>query len=316
MISMKFKNILRIILYPIVICRRCIIRHIHSYLAIHDPQKLAAILYKSVMGIDMDWESPRDLNAKIQWLKFNGNKELWAECADKYRVRKYVEDRGCSDLLVPLYGVWESANEINWDALPAQFIMKVNNDSGGIVVCDDKSKLNVDEVKNQFTRLLSKRFSDKYVEPHYSLIPPRIIAEQLLNVNDQDIKSTSLIDYKVWCFDGIPLYIRVYHNRIGDTVQTACFNVKWELRNDIIVYGNEFQESLVEIPKPRCFDRMIEAASILSKGHPQVRVDFYSVGGKCYFGEMTFTSLGGYMNSFTKDALLEMGDMTNLNIKI
>lgn len=311
----KFKKILRVVLYPIVCIRRYFLKRRRLYLAKH-PKKLAEVMYKRAMGKSLDWDNPKDLNAKIQWLKFNGDRALWARCADKYAVRQYVEERGLSNILVKLYGKWDRVEDIDWDCLPDKFVLKLNTGSGGNYFCKDKSTLDKEDVVNKFHKWMSQKFSDLFVEPHYSDIKPCIIAEELLEPTHQDFESISLIDYKVWAFNGEPLYIWVTHNRIGHgQAQVAVYDTNWKYRPEKSNFTADFPASkILPIPRPKCFEEMMDAASKLSLGHPEVRVDFYVINGKCYFGEMTFTSLGGYMDFYSKEMLEEMGDKTDLTI--
>ena len=308
------KKTLVVLLYPIVWLRRVYIRRRPMWLVKHRPKKLAASLYKKAMGQDLDWNNPVDLNAKINWLKFNGDRKLWARCADKYAVRQYVEERGCGDMLVKLLGKWDKAEDIDWDSLPEKFIIKMNNGSGCNYICQNKETVNIPELTSLLHKWLEKDYASFYVEPHYSDIEPCIIAEELLDVNHQDIVSKTLVDYKVWSFNGEPLYIWVCHNREATGPQVATFDTNWCFRPEKSVYNEHYKESRIEIPKPKCLKDMLDAASKLSKGHPEVRVDFYVVNDKCYFGEMTFTSLGGYMDFYTKDMLYEMGEKTDLSL--
>lgn len=310
----KLKNVLRVILFPLLFVRKHIIIARDKRLAKTNPQKLAGLLYKSVMHKDMDWDNPQDLNAKIQWLKFYGDQDLWILCADKYRVRSYIEEKGFGNMLVDLYGVWNNVEDIDWESLPNKFVMKMNNDSGGIYICKDKASFDIETTKQLLNYKLHSTYSDLFVEPHYCKIKPCIIAEQLLDSDNQDMNSASLIDYKVWCFDGEPLYIIVYYDRTEGHAKFSAYDTKWNYSPNICAPNKVFGVPKDVVPKPSCLDEMLHAASILSKGHPQVRVDFYVVGGKCYFGEMTFTSCGGYMGYFTEEALLEMGAKTNLKL--
>lgn len=311
----KTKDVLRIIFYPVLEVRRKFFGYRNKWLAKHNPKRLTEILYSSMMhGKKLNWDNPDDLNAKIQWLKFNGDIDLWARCADKFAVRQYVEERGCADLLVDFYGKWDRAEDIDWEALPNSFILKTNNGSGGNFICRDKSKEDIKAMTQKIHEWLLLKFSDLYVEPHYAKIVPCAIAEELLDAKCQDVESKSLVDYKVWCFDGKPLYIWVCHNREPDSVQVATYDTNWNYRPEKSVFTSVFRKSEVEIPKPMCLDKMLESASKLSKEHPEVRVDFYVVNNKCYFGEMTFTSLGGYMDFYSDDMLMEMGQMTNLSL--
>lgn len=282
------------------------------WLSKHNPQKLSAYYYLLAMGKKLDWNNPLDINAKIQWLKFYGDKQLWAKCADKYRVRGYVTERGYDNILVKLYGKWDSIDEINWELLPEKFIIKVNNGCGENIVCNSKKDSNIDEMSHLLKQFLKQKNADLFVEPHYKLIKPCIIAEELLDSKCQQFESESMIDYKVWCFDGEPLYICVYHDRYPHSIQFSIFDTNWICHPEKAAYPPTFHKSKIEIPKPNCLKQMLDAASVLSKGHPEVRVDFYIVNNTLYFGEMTFTSYGGYMNYFTLDMLNEMGSHTVL----
>lgn len=306
------KKVMRIACYPLFLVYKF---YYDKWLPRHNPRKLAEIKYQKVMGRKLDWEKPQDLNAKIQWLKYYGDRDLWARCADKYAVRKYVEERGFGHILVNLYGKWDNVEDIDWDILPDRFVLKLNTGSGGNYFCKDKSKLDINDVVNKFNKWMSQEFSDFYAEPHYAKIKPCIIAEELLEPAQQDIESVSLIDYKVWSFNGEPLYIWVCHNRISHgQAQVAVYDTNWKYRPEKSNFTNNFPSSNIPIPRPACFDEMMTAASKLSLGHPEVRIDFYVVNGKCYFGEMTFTSLGGYMDFYTKEMLEEMGEKTDLSI--
>lgn len=287
----------------------------NKWLRKHNPKKLSEYYYSLAMGEKLDWNNPVDLNAKIQWLKFYGDTQLWAKCADKYCVREYVKERGFDNLLVKLYGKWDSVDEISWSLLPDQFIIKVNNGCGGNITCKNKNECNLDETSRILNGFLNEKYSDLFVEPHYALIQPCIIAEELLNSNCQQFESQSMIDYKVWCFDGEPLYICVYHDRTPQSIHFSIYDTNWCCHPEKAAYPPCFYESKITIPKPDCLSQLLEAASALSKGHPEVRVDFYIVNNKLYFGEMTFTSYGGYMNYFTKEMLIEMGKHTILPIK-
>ena len=166
------------------------------------PQKLASILYvertKKREGIS--WCAPKDLNEKINWLKFYSDTAMWTTLADKYNVREFICQKGFEDILVKLYGVWESPDEIDFDNLPNKFVIKTNNGAGTVWVVRDKKSTNILQLKENLRSALKIKFGVESAEPHYLKIKPLIIAEELLEENNSF--STSLVDYKVWCFDG------------------------------------------------------------------------------------------------------------------
>ena len=145
-----------------------------------------------------NYEHPTDINEKINWNKFYGDTSRWADLADKYKVREYVQSLGLGDTLVKLYGRWDKASDIDWDRLPNQFVLKVNNGCGDILICRDKDKLDKATVIDTYDRLVSIKYGDVTGEPHYARIQPCVIAEELLDINKQSINTSSLIDYKVW----------------------------------------------------------------------------------------------------------------------
>ena len=188
------------------------------------PKTLAQHLYKKRLGKRIDWDNPKDLNEKIQWLKFYSDTSEWTRLADKYEVREYVKEKGFGENLVKLYGKWDKAENIDWVSLPDKFVMKVNNGSGDVVVCSDKKKLDINEVSKYFNKMLKRKYGFSTAEPHYLDIPPCIIAEEMLDVSKQPIVSSSLIDYKIWCFEGKPECVWACYNRKKGSVEVATYD--------------------------------------------------------------------------------------------
>ena len=271
------------------------------------PKVMANRMYRSAMGKNIDWKNPKDLNEKINWMKFNYDTTIWTKLADKYLVREYVAEKGLSNILVKLYGVWDNANDIDFDKLPNQFVLKTNHGCGTIIVVEDKSKLNIKETREKLNKWLKVKYGLNTVEPHYLKIKPLIIAEELL-VNDNK-QSSSLVDYKVFCLNGNPHSILVCANRKQGKVDKAFYSVDWHLLKEMSPNEGE----IFNCNKPVTLSQMVDIAKKISEGHPQVRVDFYEVKGRLYFGEMTFTSLGGYMNYITPAYLNEMGELVKIN---
>lgn len=284
----------------------------YSYLSRHNPQELADRLYIDATGNKngINWESPADLNEKINWLKFNSDTTKWSELADKYAVRKFIEEKGYKQYLVPLLGVWENANEIDFSTLPDSFVLKTNNGAGAVMVVEDKTLINQRKVRAQLNKWLKNKFGLKRAEPHYLRIKPLIIAESLLK--DKSGISSSLVDYKIWCFDGKAFGTKVYYNRHRFEADTEWYDREWNYHPEKLVFTNEKGDGGGKITKPKNYEQMISFAEDLSKGFPQVRVDLYNIDGQIYFGEMTFTASGGYINAYSKEVLLEMGKLTKL----
>ena len=255
---------------------------------------------------------PRDLNEKINYLKFYTDTSAWVPLTDKYAVRQIIADKGLADILVTLYGRWTAADAIDWDSLPQRFVMKCNNGSGDIILCNDKDTLDRQLTADYFRRMLQRRFGTESGEPHYAAIPPCIIAEELLDASKQASPSSSLIDYKIWCFNGKPAYIYCCANRHHYHAEVALFDTDWQFLPQYMIFTDHYRRPATLPSRPHTLDRMLDIAARLAEGFPQVRVDLYEVDRRVYFGEMTFTSQGGYMDYFTPDFLRLTGDMTTL----
>ncbi len=279
------------------------------FLGIVAPKKMADKHFYRSFGRHIDWENPKDLNEKINWLKFHSNLNEWARLADKFLVRDYVKERGCGSLLVELYGSWDKPDDIEWNLLPNRFIIKTNNGSGKVFICEDKSTLDIKQTIKDIRQMMKRHFADFFVEPHYKLIKPCIIAEELLYVEKQSAKSTSIVDYKIWCFNGKPAYVLIILNRTGSRMNMALYDIDWNNHSEYIVENHHYERMKEPVPMPSCWKQMVDAAAILSKGLPQVRVDLYENDGKPYFGELTLTSASGLHNYFTQEFLRILGDM-------
>ncbi len=263
--------------------------------------------WRRVYGHRIDWKHPKDINEKMQWLVCFGDTSKWHICADKYRVRGFLNERGLGSLAVKMYGVWNNADEIDFDSLPEKFILKCNHDSGTYVIVDKKKPYDPAEIRMKLNKALSVKYGYIHGEVYYNKIKPCIIAEEFLESKDSFF-SSSLVDYKVWCFDGKPYCVWVCHNRTKDGADVNIYDLNWNVHPECSVVTTHYHDGKGIVPKPKSFDRMMDAASILSRGFPEVRIDFYDVDGILYFGEMTFMSIGGQIDCYTKDFLKELGD--------
>ena len=263
-----------------------------------------------------DLKHPKDLNEKILYLKLFTDTSKWTELADKYRVREYVKACGLENLLIPLIGVWERVEDIPFDNLPNRFILKANNGDGkGTNVKIDKARMNEQDWCNLRKRLQSwldtEHIGALSGEPQYRNIKPMILAEKLLPCGEGE---TSLIDYKLWCFNGKPYSFFVCSERQADGYHATvdCYDLEWNRYPENMKQSPHMTVATKALPRPSCLDDLIQAARILSEPFPEVRVDMYIVGDKVYFGEMTFTSLGGLMDFYTSEYLQEMGEQVTI----
>lgn len=269
-----------------------------------DRERLLRLRYFERFGRQPDLNDPRTRNEKVLWMLLHGDVSQWPLLADKYRVREYVRSRGLGHLLNELYGVWESAAEIDFDALPEQFVMKTNNGYGDVSIVRDKRNTDTEALRRKFDRMIRRRFGRMTGEHHYLAIPPRIIAEKLLVSDD----GNDLIDYKIYCFGGEPRFCVVVYDRItpADTTEELYELPEWKDRNaEILCFDDKPVHRYV--PRPRSLDAMLDAARRLSAGLPLVRVDLYEVGGKPVFGEMTLSPASGMDGTYGEEFQREMG---------
>lgn len=279
------------------------------------PIRLARLKFWYKLHRWPDFEHPKDLNEKINWLKFYGDTSRWPMLADKYAVRGYVRECGLEECLIPLIGKWDSVDDINWEALPRQFVMKCNNGSGDVVVCTDKNTVDKGAILQHFRKLLQSPYGILTGEEHYKYINPCIIAEELLEGSTQPNNSKLLVDYKIWSFNGKPEFIVCYSNRHNKYYcEIGVYDLNWDAHPEYLRYSSHYIPEHKLMPKPGCLNDMLHIASILSKGHPQMRVDLYEVNGHIYIGELTLTSSGGYMSHFTQAFLDKLGQLTILPI--
>ncbi len=255
--------------------------------------------YKVQTGHECNFVDPQRFTEKIQWMKLYGFSELETKLADKYLVRDWVEEKIGKEYLIPLLGVWETVEEIDFNKLPSSFVLKGNHGSKMNLIVRDKKELDINETRIILEDWLKENFAFCLggFEMQYLNIPRRIIAEQLMT----DRKSKDLNDYKFHCFSGKPYYCEVICDRsLNESID--FFDMEW-VHQDFVDEPAESQikNAATRPNKPSCFDEMICVATKLSAGFPYVRVDLYEVDGKVYFGEMTFTPAGG-ADRFTPDS--------------
>ena len=280
-------------------------------------QNLCDYLYYCTFKRNINWGSPEDLNQWIAWLQFKTDTTLWVTLADKYRMRDYLKERGFEEYLVPILAKWDSVNDIDLTNLPDAFVLKCNNGSGDVRVITGKSKANLAEIKEYFREQMDRHFGLETAEPHYQRIKPLIFAETLLDSSRQSTKSSSLIDYKFWCFNGEVDRVFVCSDRTKEGYySTDMYDLDWNNITDTnIIHDDYTGPSKHGINKPVSFDIMKEVASTLSKGLPQVRVDFYEVDGRPYVGELTLTAACGRMTHYSPKTLKELGKKCGAAVK-
>ena len=246
------------------------------------------IKYRLTMGRKLDLNNPETFNQKLQWLKLYDRKPEYTQMVDKYEVRKYIKEIIGEEYLIPLLGVYDSFEEIDFDNLPDEFVLKPNHTSGNVFICKDKSKIDYKKLKKEVNRWLKREYYWLHREWPYKNVKPRIICEKYL----VDESGKELIDYKFMCFNGVVKCIFVFSNRYSPTgLNIDIYDVNWNL----MPFGRpNIASTGVKIPKPKNFQKMIQYAEKLAVNIPFIRVDFYEVNGHLYFGELTFYPASGF----------------------
>lgn len=282
-----------------------------EFMGNHFPETLLKIRYRYVFKKPLNLKNPQTLNEKILWAKLYSDTTRWTELADKRTVRDYVEKIGLGDTLVKLYATWYKKEEVNFDVLPETFIIKANNGDGkGTNKIIRKSELTPEKKVEYIERigewLSRKNIGALHAEPHYKNMKPCVIAEEVLPFEKG---ATSLIDYKMWCFNGKCYYTFVCNERNanGNSAHVMVYDMNWNAHPEFSVFNSDYLRGDI-IPKPKNFDKMVEISEKLSNGFPELRVDLYNIDGNIYFGELTFTSQGGFMDYFTPEFNKMLGE--------
>lgn len=281
-----------------------------EFMGNHFPVTLIKWRYRYVFKKPLDLKNPKDLNEKILWAKLFSDTSRWTDLADKYKVREYVEGLGLGQYLVKLYAVWYSAADVDFDALPDTFIIKANNGDGkGTNKIIRKSEL-TGEKKAELRKMIDewlhrKNIGALHAEPQYKGMKPCVIAEEVLPL---DPGASSLTDYKIWCFNGKAYYVWVCNDRSGggNSAHVMTYDLDWNAHPEFSVFNSDYLKGEI-MPRPDNLDEMLSVAEKLSAGFPELRVDMYNVQGKIFFGELTFTSQGGFMDFYTPEFNKKLG---------
>lgn len=256
----------------------------------------------------LNLKDPKTFSEKIQWLKIYDRNPAYSTYVDKYSVRDYIQKMIGEEYLIPLIAVYDSADEINWEKLPEKFILKCTHGSQCNIICADKSKLNIEESILKLNKWMSNNWYWYGREWPYKDVKPRIICEAFL----EEIEGKSLIDYKIYCFNGKPLYCQIIRDR-GHNETIDFYDDEW---NHMPFTGlRNLPMSKVDYKKPDNYESMYGLAKVLSKGIPFVRVDFYSVKGELYFGELTLYPTSGYGKFKPEEWNRKIGDQIELPSK-
>lgn len=243
--------------------------------------------YFAHFGRFANLKKPITYNEKLNWLKLHDHNPLYTKLVDKYEVKQYVSDVIGSQYVIPTLGVWDSFDEIRFDDMPNQFVLKCTHDSEGLIIVKEKGLLDWNFARSKLNKALNQNFYYIGREWPYKNVKPRIIAEKYM----EDDVDGELRDYKFFCFDGEPKALFIATERASNDVKFDYYDLNF----NHLEIKQKYKNSSKCIRKPSNFNNMIEFSRMLSNKMPHVRVDFYEVNGKLYFGELTFYHFSGFM---------------------
>ena len=269
---------------------------------LYNDETYLKLLFKYKVGYPLNLDNPKTYNEKLQWLKLYNHRPEYKIMVDKYEVKKYVLNKIGEEYVIPTYGVWNSTDDIIWEELPNQFVIKTTNGGGssGVVICKNRTSFSIDDAVKELNNSLSQDIYSLFREWPYRGMRKRIIAEKLLTEDSQE----SPRDYKVMCFDGIVKLVEFHEGRFSKHHTQDFYDKEWNLTG--ITQGSYSGFNTTPSPKPALLDEMIRLSEILAEGIPHVRVDWYIVNNHLYFGELTFFDGSGFcpFDRYEDDLLL------------
>lgn len=260
------------------------------------------VLWRILMGYNLDLKNPRTFNEKLQWLKLYDHNPLYSTLVDKYRVKQFITDRIGAEFVIPTLAVYKSVDEIDLNTLPDQFVLKCNHDSGSVVICRDKATFDLEKAKLKLNAGLQRNFYWDAREWAYKHVKPLLFAEEYM----EDAANKDLLTYKFMCFNGEPaiMYVTVKNDDIWENYYDLDFNP--------LNISRGFHQSYTSIKKPESFEMMKQVARKLSEGLPHIRLDLYEVNGQVYFSEYTFYDWAGLAKFEPSKWDEELGDKVAL----
>ena len=263
-------------------------------------------VFPKYMGYPLDLENPKTFSEKLQWLKVNYRNPIQTVMVDKHEAKNFIAERVGSQYIIPTLAVWDSVEDIDFDALPNQFVLKSTHDSGGIVICKDKSSLDFEAAKAKLSVSLKRDYSKIAREWAYQNVPRRIIAEEYISELGKD----DLLDYKMYSFHGEPKLTVVCSNRFSKIgTRMNFYDINWEPMG---IHFGHYPPLPTEFPKPATYEEMKRLTAELSKDCPFLRVDFYEIKGRLYIGELTFFPGAGFEKFRPMSKDYELGEWLHL----
>ena len=279
------------------------------FLNMMDDKTYLSLRYRYATGKKIHWNNPKEFNEKLLWLMVHDHNPKYKVLVDKFEVKKYIAQLIGEEYVIPLLAVGERFEDIDFDSLPNQFVVKCNHDSGGIVICKDKSQFDYEAAKNLINSHLDKEFYRITREWPYRDIKRKVIVEKYME--DQNNESGGeLRDYKFYCFNGEPKFLYLSQGLTNhETAKINYVSLEWEKEE---FYREDYKQFDVLPGKPTNFEKMIDLAKVLSQGFPFVRVDIYEINQKIYFGEMTLYPGAGITEFFPDKWNAVLGDYIDI----
>lgn len=273
----------------------------YGFLNHMDDKKYISRLFKINMGFDLNLENPQTFNEKLQWLKLYDRKPIYTTMVDKYEAKKYAADLIGEEYIIPTIGAWDSVEDIDFDSLPNQFVLKCTHDSHGLVICRDKKIFDIKDAKKKLRKALKRNYYYAFREWPYKNVPPRIIAEKYMEdkadcftSNGEIMESGEAVyrplkDYKIYTFNGAAKICMINQDR-GIHIRADYFDRDYNWLDFTWAYDH----ADICPEKPKNYELMYELAEKLAAGTTELRVDLYEVNGRVYFGELTFFDGSGF----------------------
>lgn len=276
---------------------------IHKISRLMPDRLYLSLMYYKHFHAFPDFQNPQTFNEKLQWLKLYDRRPEYTIMVDKYAVKMYVANKIGEEYIIPTLGVWDSFDEIDFDKLPDQFVLKCTHDSHSVIICKDRSKFDIDTARTRINSGLKRNFFYYGREWPYKNVPPRIIAEKYM----EDAKVRELRDYKIYTFNGKAKFCMINTDRGTDT-RADYFDESYNWLD--FTWG--YPHADVKPEKPANYEKMFELAEKLAKGTATLRVDFYEVNGQIYFGELTFFDASGFDKIIPESYDLKFGSWIKL----
>lgn len=301
---MDIKRKIKLLFPNFYIWKSSRINRSHSRMNTQQKMKEIARLYKYYLGRELDWSNLKRYTEKMQWKKLFYVNPLEKIASDKYAVRKWIAQKIGSEYLIPMIGVWDSFEDINFKDMPEKFVLKATHSSANIIIVKDKNTFDKEYASLMFKLWLSMDYSNASFEMNYKDIPRKIIAEKYMQDSNGELP-----DYKFMCFDGKPYCCWIDKGRFTNHTRDI-YNMNWELQP----WTEHFPNSGIPTERPKNFEKMVELVTILAQDFSHVRVDLYNIDGDIFFGELTFCESSGFC-AFTPDQYdIILGDLWKLPI--